>query len=310
MLPRPHSAHIPIRGSTYTPPTRDMSIPRSAPLTPPRASRRLLTVSVAVLLCLSCAPVPLAPRGSPARTSFTGTRSGTPAQFNQSCGAACGAPVAPGTGEILAPTVTRAGQVLEKVVQATEALNGLLIVSKFLDEAQKAKAEKILAECASVANFKVNEELFGEGKSLPESECLKKPTVANPTADTWGQHLGNLKHKAAFLCVQERLTKEFPHNFSIEPRYRQDKMTKDVMLTDRKSGSLRPDVVLHFTRNATRIQCIYDFKFPCLRKDRINPLKDSDIRDQLKAYFDLERSCIPAIVTPAHGVYRPAPDSL
>jgi hypothetical protein len=198
--------------------------------------------------------------------------------------------------------------VFKKVVQATEALQGLLTVSKFLDEAQRTKAEEILAECASAANFKVNEELFGEGKSLPESECLKKPTVENPTAETWGQHLGNLKHTAAFLCVQDRLAKEFPDNFSIEPRYRQDKMTKEVMLTDRKRDSLRPDVVLHFTRNATRIQCIYDFKFPCVRADRIDPLKGLGVKEQLKAYFDLERSCMPAIVTPAHGVYRP--DSL
>ncbi len=305
MLPRPHSAHIPIRGSTYTPPTRDMSIPRSAPLTPPRASRRLLTVSVAVLLCLSCAPVPLAPRGSPARTSFTGTRSGTPAQFNQSCGAACGAPVAPGTGEILAPTVTRAGQVLEKVAQATEALNGLLTVSKFLDEAQRAKAEKILTECASEANFKVNEELFGKGKSLPESECDKEPNAKNKTADTWRQHLGNLKHAAAFICVQERLAAEFPNNFTIEPRYRREEFTNELLLTDRWRGSQRPDVVLHFTRNATRIQCIYDFKFPCDTADRSNPLADPRTEAQLLKYKDLgNEDCLPAAITPSLGISR------
>lgn len=155
------------------------------------------------------------------------------------------------------------------------------------------------------ANFQVNEELFGKGKSLPESECLKRPMVENPTADTWGQHLGNLKHTAAFICVQKRLAKEFPQNFSIEPRYRQDKMTKEVILTDRRLDSLRPDVVLHFTRNATRIQCIYDFKFPCVQRERVDPLGIQEVVDQLKAYHELERSCIPAIVTPGHGVYRP-----
>lgn len=276
-------------------------------LSPLKSSRFFLTISVTALVCLSCATVSLTLGGPLTGTGFSGTH-GTPTHFNQSCGPACAAPVAPSTGEILVPAATRAGLVLERIVQAAETLHGILVVTKFLDEAQRKKAEEILAECAIEANFKVNEELFGKGNSLPESECLKKPPVKNPTAETWGRHLGNLKHAAAFLCVQERLAKEFPHNFSIEPRYRQDKITKDVLLTDRWKDSLRPDLVLHFTRNATRIQCIYDFKFPCLKKDRIEPLKVPGVMEQLRAYHELELSCIPAIVTPGHGVYRP--DSL
>jgi hypothetical protein len=208
---------------------------------------------------------------------------------------------------MLAPAATRAGQVVERVITAAEALQGLITVSKFLDEAQMKRAEDILAACASEANFKVNEELFGQGKSLPESECNNKPTVEKPTADTWGQHLGNLKHAAAFICVRERLAQEFPENFSIEPRYRKDTLTGEVLLTDVWRGSLRPDVVLHFTRNATRIQCIYDFKFPCILSRRSNPLDDADVFEQLHNYQKLARGCQPAVITPGLGLSRLPP---
>jgi hypothetical protein len=197
--------------------------------------------------------------------------------------------------------------VLDKVVQAAETLNGLLTVAKFLDEAQRKKAEEILAECASEANFKVNEELFGKGNSLPESECGKEPNVNNKTANTWQQHLGNLKHAAAFICVQERLAAEFPNNFAVEPRYRRDELTNELLLTDKWLNSQRPDVVLHFTRNATRIQCIYDFKFPCDSADRHNPLANMKTEAQLRKYRSLgNEDCLPAVVTPSLGVSRPS----
>ena|GEM_PF-1276909 len=266
---------------------------------------RILAASVTALLCPSCTTISLASRGPLTRTGFAGTY-GTPTQFNQSCGPACAAPVAPSTGEILVPAATRAGQVLEKVIQAAEALHGLLIVTKFLDEAQRKKAEGILAQCANEANFKVNEELFGKGNSLPASECDKEPNVKNKTADTWRLHLGNLKHAAAFICVRERLAAEFPNNFAVEPRYRRDEVTKELLLTDRWLESHRPDVVLHFTRNATRIQCIYDFKFPCDIADRRNPLADPRTEAQLQKYKDLgNKDCLPAVVTPSLGVSRP-----
>lgn len=279
------------------------SRPRSIPLTHPRP---FLAIVVAALTCLSCTTVPGALHGSSTRDGFAGTHGGTPTHFNQSCGAACGASVSPSTGEILAPAATRAVQVLDKAVQAAEALHGLLNVMKFLDEAQRKKAEAILEQCANTAHFKVNEELFGEGKSLPESECDKEPDVKNRTADTWKQHLGNLKHAAAFICVQERLAAEFPNNFAIEPRYRKDEITKELLLTDRWLGSQKPDVVLHFTRNATRIQCIYDFKFPCDSADRRDPLADPNTKAQLRKYKDLgNEDCLPVVVTPSLGLSRP-----
>jgi hypothetical protein len=219
---------------------------------------------------------------------------------------ACAAPVNPSTGEILVPMAARAGQALKQVTQAVEAFHGFITVTRFLDEAQRARAESILVECASQANSQVNEDLFGQGKSLPESECNKKPKLENRTADTWQQHLGNLKHAAAFICVQQRLAAEFPDNFAVEPRYRKDKVTKELLLTDRWLHSQRPDVVLHFTKNATRIQCIYDFKFPCDSADRRDPLADPRTLEQLRKYKALgNEDCLPAVVTPSLGVDRP-----
>lgn len=106
--------------------------------------------------------------------------------------------------------------------------------------------------------------------------------------------------------MRERLAAEFPDHFAVEPRYRRDEITKELLLTDRWLGSQRPDVVLHFTRNATRIQCIYDFKFPCDIADRRNPLADPRTEAQLRKYKDLgNEDCLPAIVTPSLGVSRP-----
>ncbi|HYO72463.1 MAG TPA: hypothetical protein VEU33_40970, partial [Archangium sp.] len=73
--------------------------------------------------------------------------------------------------------MVRTGQVLEKVIHATEALQGFLTVSRFLDESQKKAVEEILVACAKEANTKVDDELFAKGRSLPDSECGKQPTV-------------------------------------------------------------------------------------------------------------------------------------
>ncbi|MFY0572386.1 hypothetical protein ACN28E_52295 [Archangium lansingense] len=75
------------------------------------------------------------------------------------------------------PAATRAGQVFGKAVQAAEVIQGFINVSKFLDEAQKERAEKIIVECVKEAHFKVEEELFGKGKTLPATDCKKPPTV-------------------------------------------------------------------------------------------------------------------------------------
>jgi len=74
------------------------------------------------------------------------------------------------------------------------------------------------------------------------------------------------------------------------------------MLTDRRPGSLLPDIVIHFTRNATRIQCIYDLKFPC-GYEVGNPWSEQTLA-QITAYAQLGGQCQPALVTPQFGVVR------
>ncbi len=201
------------------------------------------------------------------------------------------------------PAATRTGQVLEKAVQAAEALQGLITVSRFLDEAQKKVVENILVSCVKDADTKVDEELFGKGRALPDSECGKEPIVKEKLAPTWRRHLGKLKHAAAFECIQRQLSEKFPNNFSIEPRLRKDKFTKEVLLTDRWEGSLQPDIVIHFTRNITRIQCIYDLKFPCGYDVGRNPWT-TEVVAQMAAYARLGGECFPALVTPQLGIVR------
>jgi hypothetical protein len=51
-----------------------------------------------------------------------------------------------GTGEMLAPAATRLGPVVEKVVQAVEAAQGLLILERALTGAELDRLEGILKE--------------------------------------------------------------------------------------------------------------------------------------------------------------------
>lgn len=265
-------------------------------------ARILLAVSSAALLCLHCAIAPQAAGFQPQPSWNQRPMSGR-TQFNQSCGAACATPVNASTGELLAPAAARTAQVLGNAVEVAEVLQGFITVSRFLDAAQRGAVEDVLRECVRVANTKVDDELFGKGRSLPDSECEKEPIVRDKLAPTWRRHLGKLKHAAAFECIQRRLAEKFPENFSIEPRLRKDELTQDVLLTNRWEGSLLPDIVIHFTRDITRIQCIYDLKFPCGYAVGRNPWS-ADVVTQMASYGNLGGECPPALVTPQRGIVR------
>jgi hypothetical protein len=258
-----------------------------------------LLLAASALLCLSCATTPA--RFQPQASWSGGPPTGAPSRFNQSCGAACAAPASPSTGEILAPAVTRTGQVLEKAVEVAEAIQGFIHVTRFLDEAEKKTVEGILKDCVRTANKQVDEELFGKGRTLPDSECEKEPVVQKKLAPSWQRHLGIVKHEAAFECIQRALAEKYPHNFSIEPQLRKDEFG-DIVLTDRRLGSLRPDIVIHFTRNKTRIQCIYDLKFPC--GYQVANTWDEYVERQMANYAGLGGECPPALVTPVDGILR------
>jgi hypothetical protein len=91
--------------------------------------RSLLAITATALLCLRCTIVPH-PAGFQPQPSRDGQLSGGRSQFNQSCGAACAAPVNASTGELLAPAATRAGQVMGKALEAAEILQGFITVSQ------------------------------------------------------------------------------------------------------------------------------------------------------------------------------------
>lgn len=261
--------------------------------------RPALWLAASALLCLSCTPLPAYVQP---QVQWSGDApTGTPSRFNQSCGAACAAPVGPSTGEILAPAATRTGLVLEKAAETAEILQGFLNVTRFLDEAEKKAVEGILKDCVRTANKQVDDELFGKDRTLPDSECEKEPVVPEKQAPSWQRHLGIVKHEVAFACIQKALAEKYPHNFSIEPQLRKDGFG-DVVLTDRRLDSMRPDIVIHFTRNKTRIQCIYDLKFPC-GYEVANAWNDY-VDKQMKKYAGLGGECPPALVTPVDGILR------
>jgi len=254
----------------------------------------LLAASATALLNLSCASLSHVPGGR--------------SRFNQSCGAACAAPVNASTGEFLAPAATRLGPVAEKVVQAVEAAHGFLTIQRLLTEAELAEVQTVVEQCVAQAHADVNEAYqkqdggfkFKNGKFPNDAECNRVVRFgAQGDEVTLAQELGLLKHAAAFACIQERLPENLRGHFSVEPRYKGAPKLNGTVLTNNKRDSLKPDLVVHATRNATTIQCVFEFKFPCFERHRLEPMNSPGVMDQLKDYQQLARNCRVTLVTPA-----------
>lgn len=268
----------------------------------------LIVALTTVLLCLSCSPGSWVSRGAyfQPQPSWDGPLTGGRSQLNQSCGAACAAPVNPSTGELLAPAATRLGPVVGKAAQAVEVLQGLLTFERLLTEAELDEVQTVFKECVAQAHADVNAAYqreggfkFKNGKFPNDAECDRTMGVdekGNPIK--LSQELGTLKHAAAFACIKERLPEELRGNFSIEPRYRGDAKVNGTVLTNNKPGSLKPDVVVHATRNATQVQCVYEFKFPCDERHRLDPMNSPGVEAQLEGYKYLSKSCRVVLVTP------------
>ena len=77
-----------------------------------------------------------------------------------------------------------------------------------------------------------------------------------------------------------------------------DSETAEVTLADKGTNTLRPDFVVHGTRNAVDVQCVYDLKFPCLSKNKLDPFTMVGAEDQVKAYQRLTSRCPAAIISP------------
>ncbi|WP_239014171.1 hypothetical protein [Archangium violaceum] len=186
-----------------------------------------------------------------------------------------------------------------------ETARALATLKEFLEETDLRLVEQLLIECAREADFQVNEREYGKGKAPDDAECDRVVGYDNNGSKvTRAMELGTMKHEAAFACVRQRLLTRFPENISIEPRYSPGPAPRQSVLTDQWTGSLKPDIVLHFARNPTRVQCIFDFKFPCTLASKSNPLgpKSSDVRAQLRKYDALGGNCPSGIVTPQLGI--------
>jgi hypothetical protein len=267
----------------------------------------LLTVSAVALLGLSCTTTPYAARMQP-QAAWGGRLTGPSNQLHQSCGAACAAPVNASTGEFLAPTATRAGQVLQKVA---EALQGLNTLERALSGAELDLVEATLKACVAQAHADVNADWqrnggsrFENGQFPNDAECMKTVKLnAAKEEVSLAQELGRLKHAAAFACLKNRLPPNLRENFTIEPRYKPDPEVNGVVLTNKGLDTLNPDFVVHGTRNATDVQCVYELKFPCLSAHKPDPRTSPGVDAQLKGYQKLTNRCPAALISPA-GLFQ------
>jgi hypothetical protein len=145
---------------------------------------------------------------------------------------------------------------------------------------------------------------FENGKFPNDAECKKfvgRDAVGEKVS--LAQELGRLKHAAAFACIKARLPPDLQDNFTVEPRYKPDPDVDGVVLTNGGLDTLHPDFVVHGTRNATDVQCVYEFKFPCLASHKLDPRKSPGAEAQLDAYQKLTKRCPAALISPA-GLFQ------
>ncbi|MFY0573906.1 hypothetical protein ACN28S_05635 [Cystobacter fuscus] len=209
----------------------------------------------------------------------------------------CMAPAA--SGEILAPSAP-------VVVRATQAVRGLLTLKDFLDEAEVARVEAVLVQCARDADFEVNEREYGQGKFPDDRECDRVVGQEGKKNITRAMQLGSLKHDLAFACVERELGRGFSDHITREPRYGRNPSTGTYTLTEERFESLVPDIVIHLVQNANRIQLLYDFYFPCTSLKKSNPLGRNrrTLQEKLDKYDSLPGEPPRALVTPQLGISR------
>jgi hypothetical protein len=245
----------------------------------------VLTPLAALLFQAGCATS--APRGGPTPTHYAQSMNSAVdgCVRNPACVAST-----PGD-EAIIPWVSR----------AVDAARAATTLKEFLDAAELRRVEELLVECAKEADFQVNEREYGPGKYPSDTECDRVVGYKDGDAVTRAMELGTMKHEVAFACVRSRLLTLFPDNISVEPRYGRNSSPGPYALTDHGTGSLKPDIVLHFAGNPNKVQCVYDFKFPCKADSKLAPIGPK-VRKQLASYDKLGGNCPPAVVTPQLGV--------
>ncbi len=172
--------------------------------------------------------------------------------------------------------------------------------------------EGILKECVAQAHADVNESYqqqvggmrFANGRFPSDAECLRIVGLDEAGEGvTLAQELGKLKHAATFTCIKQRLPPGLRENFTIEPRYKLDPEVNGPVLINRGLDTLHPDFVVHGTRNAIDVQCVYEFKFPCLSAQKLDPRTSQRVLNQLEAYQKLTKRCPAAIISPT-GLFQ------
>jgi hypothetical protein len=156
-------------------------------------------------------------------------------------------------------------------------------VVRLLEAADLTRIEQVLNDCANQASHDVNERLLGKGQRPTRQLCQEAfKTEPGGNKITWAMHLGQEKHQAALECVQRELGDKFSDNLSLQPPYGYNKETKKLEVLDPKQvdewlregwfgnllGTLIPDVVVHAAGDLSRIQAVFDFKFPCPSDNR------------------------------------------
>jgi hypothetical protein len=253
------------------------------------------------ILLLQAACVTGAQLGTRVVSSWSGGQSGVPSSYKQSCAlnAVCAAPAA--GGELVVPTT------VQKLAEAAEVVQGLLTLKDFLDEAEVARVEKVLVQCAKEADYQVNQREYPKEGYPSDTECNR---VIGYDKDgekvTRAMELGTMKHDSAFSCVERELGRELSDHLTREPRYGKKPPGEEYALTDKRTGSLVPDIVLHLVRDANKIQFLYDFLFPCTAKSKSDPLgyQRQTLRMKLDKYKDLPGEKRRALVTPQLGISR------
>lgn len=187
--------------------------------------------------------------------------------------------------------------------RAVGVARGVGAVLRVLESAELARVEQLLVQCAKEADWEVNEREYGIGKKPDDAECKRVVGYdGKGNAIMRRVELGTLKHEVAFACVRRELVRLFPDNVSIEPRYGPDPETGRYVITKVWEDSIKPDIVVHFSKDPNGVQCVYDFKFPCTTASKSNPLGASEVKEQLRRYDAWGGHCLPAIVTPQLGV--------
>lgn len=193
---------------------------------------------------------------------------------------------------------------------------------RVLQPAVKSRIETALKECAEQARTEVLLRRFG-GKSPTPEDCREVvATDSNGEPVTRAMQLGEEMHRLALQCTQDKLSKVRPGGFSLEPRYRYDRVrrtTTYVSPAEERAlksqgrwselrGTIVPDVVLH-DGNPLHAQGIYDFKFPCSPSNYEpgwrdypdgHPYEGESQRDVYKKILGKD----PARVTPWLGIIR------